>query len=204
LTLKQVQGDITKMKTLLLSIIIGFLGCSRIANTYYNNITSQTMADPVNIYDIKVKDINGKDVALSDYEGKVLLIVNVATYCGNTPQYEGLETIYEKYNAQGFEVLAFPCNDFGGQEPGSNDEIKTFCAGKYKITFPLFDKIAVLGENKNPLYAKLTQFPKTMDVSWNFEKFLVDKNGNVVGRFAHKTKPENEVIVSAIETELKK
>lgn len=192
------------MKTLILSLILGFLGCSKIANTYNNNLTSQTMTDPINISDITVKDINGKDVALSDYKGKVLLIVNVATHCGNTPQYEGLEAIYEKYNAQGFEVLAFPCNDFGGQEPGTNDEIKAFCETNYKVTFPLFDKIEVLGNSKNPLYAKLIQFPKTTDVSWNFEKFLIDKNGNVVGRFAHKTKPENEEIVSAIESELKK
>lgn len=191
------------MKTLILSLILGFLGCSKIANTY-NNQTSQTMTDPINISDIKVKDMDGNDVALSDYKGKVLLIVNVATHCGNTPQYEGLEAIYEKYNVQGFEVLAFPCNDFGGQEPGTNDEIKAFCETNYKVTFPLFDKIEVLGNNKNPLYEKLIQFPKTTDVSWNFEKFLVDKNGNVVGRFAHKTKPENEEIVSAIESELKK
>lgn len=191
------------MKTLILSLILGFLGCSKIANTY-NNQTSQTMTDPINISDIKVKDMDGNDVALSDYKGKVLLIVNVATHCGNTPQYEGLEAIYEKYNAQGFEVLAFPCNDFGGQEPGTNDEIKAFCETNYKVTFPLFDKIEVLGNNKNLLYEKLIQFPKTTDVSWNFEKFLVDKNGNVVGRFAHKTKPENEEIVSAIESELKK
>lgn len=192
------------MKTLILSLIIGFLGCSRTGNTYNNNLTSQTMTDTINISDITVKDMDGKEISMSDYKGKVLLIVNVATYCGNTPQYEGLETIYEKYNSQGFEVLAFPCNDFGGQEPGTNDEIRTFCENKYKVTFPLFDKIAVLGDTKNPLYAKLTRFPKTTDVSWNFEKFLVDKNGNVVGRFAHKTKPESEEIVNAIETELKK
>lgn len=192
------------MKTLILSLIFGLLGCSKAGNTYNNNQTSQSMNDTINISDISVKDINGKDVSLSDYKGKVLMIVNVATYCGNTPQYEGLENIYKKYNSQGFEVLAFPCNDFGGQEPGTNEEIKSFCESTYKVTFPLFNKIAVLGENKDPLYAKLTQFPKTTDVSWNFEKFLIGKNGNVVGRFAHKTKPENEEVVSAIESELKK
>lgn len=191
------------MKTIIFILtIFALLGCSKAENNY--NSTLQNMTDTINISDVKVKDMDGKEVSLSYYKGKVLLIVNVATYCGNTPQYEGLEAIYEKYNAKGFEVLAFPCNDFGEQEPGTNDEIRTFCENKYKVSFPLFDKIAVLGDNKNPLYAKMINFAPGGDVKWNFEKFLVDKNGNVVGRFHNKTKPESEEIVSAIETELKK
>jgi glutathione peroxidase len=191
------------MKTIILSLtIFALLGCSKAENNY--NQTLQNMGDTINVSDVKVKDMDGKEVALSDYKGKVLLIVNVATYCGNTPQYEGLQAIYEKYNAQGFEVLGFPSNDFGEQEPGTNDEIRTFCENKYKVSFPLFDKVAVLGDNKNPLYAKMINFPPGIDVKWNFEKFLIDKNGNVVGRFHNKTKPESEEVVSAIETELKK
>ena len=114
-----------------------------------------------NISDITVKDMNGQDVHLSDYKGKVLLIVNVASECGFTPQYEGLEKIYKKYNAEGFEILAFPCNQFGGQEPGTNEEIKDFCTSKYGVTFKLFDKIEVNGKNRSPLYARLTENTNT-------------------------------------------
>lgn len=150
--------------------------------------------------------MEGKNVKLSDYEGKVLLIVNVASKCGYTPQYTGLEAIYEKYKGQGFEILAFPCNDFGGQEPGTNEEIKTFCSVNYKVSFPLFDKIKVLGADKSPLYKLLTNSPSVEqgDIKWNFEKFLIDKKGNIVNRFRSKVKPESEELTKAIETELKK
>ena len=159
-----------------------------------------------NIRDIVVKDMNGKNVNLSDYKGKVLLIVNVASKCGNTPQYAGLEDLYKKYKGKGFEILGFPCNDFGGQEPGTNEEIKQFCTANYDVTFKLFDKIKVLGKDKSPLYARLINntVTKTGDVKWNFEKFLIDRDGNIVARFGNKTQPESEEVVKAIEAELAK
>ena len=160
--------------------------------------------DTINISDITVKNIDGQEVNLSDYKGKVLLIVNVASHCGFTPQYTALEQIYKKYNAKGFEILAFPSNDFGGQEPGTNEEIKNFCTSKYDVTFPMFDKIKVLGDEKSSLYARIIKYPPEGDVSWNFEKFIVDKNGNVVGRFKSKVTPDSEEITSAIEKELSK
>ena len=139
---------------------------------------------------IKVKTMDGSEKPLSDYKGKVLLIVNVASKCGYTKQYDGLQKIYEQYKGKGFEILAFPCNDFGGQEPGTNEEIESFCKTNYNVSFPLFDKIKVLGGEKSALYAKLINFEPAGDISWNFEKFLVDKNGNVVGRYKSKVKPE--------------
>jgi glutathione peroxidase len=157
-----------------------------------------------NISGISVKDMNGKDVNLADYKGKVLLIVNVASKCGNTPQYEGLEKIYEKYKDRGFEILAFPCNQFGGQEPGTNAEIKEFCSTNYGVTFKLFDKIDVNGPNRSPLYSKLTSNSNTNqgDITWNFEKFLISKNGDIVARFKPKTQPESKEVIGAIEQEL--
>lgn len=159
-----------------------------------------------NISTITVKDINGKEVKLSDYKGKVLLIVNVASYCGFTKQYSGLEEIYKKYKEKGFEILAFPCNQFGEQEPGTNEEIKNFCSSKFDVTFKLFDKVDVNGKNKSQLYSILTDNEVTgkADVKWNFEKFLIDKNGNVVARYLSKVKPKSDELTSAIETELKK
>jgi glutathione peroxidase len=152
------------------------------------------------ISDVVVKDMNGKDVNLADYKGKVLLIVNVASKCGYTPQYEALESIYKKYKDQGFEILAFPCNDFGGQEPGTNEEIKTFCTSKYDVTFKLFDKIKVLGGERSPLYQRLINNDVTEkgDVKWNFEKFLIDKDGNIVARFRSKITPDSEDVTNAI------
>lgn len=158
----------------------------------------------INISNFTVRTIDGTDKSLADYKGKVLLIVNTASECGNTPQYEGLQAIYDKYNSQGFEVLAFPSNDFGGQEPGTNEEIKEFCSLNYNVTFPLFDKIIVLGEEKAPLYAELTKMEPAGEVKWNFEKFLIDKNGNVVKRIGNKVKPESDEVTSAIEEELAK
>ena len=159
-----------------------------------------------NISDLIVKDIDGKEVKLSSYKGKVLLIVNTASECGNTPQYEDLQTLYKNYQNKGFEVLAFPSNDFGGQEPGTNEEIKEFCSSNYHVTFPLFDKVKVLGDNKSPLYARLTNNAVTeqSEVKWNFEKFLISRNGDIVKRFPPKMKPLDQNIVNAIESELKK
>ncbi|HMQ68338.1 MAG TPA: glutathione peroxidase [Ignavibacteria bacterium] len=156
-----------------------------------------------NIYDISVINMEGDTVKLSDYKDKVLLIVNVASKCGYTSQYEGLENIYEKYNDKGFEILAFPCNDFGGQEPGTNEEIRTFCETKFNVTFPLFDKIEVLGDNKSPLYERLINNSEPSgDIGWNFEKFIISKDGNIVARYSSKVKPESEEITGVIETEL--
>jgi glutathione peroxidase len=191
------------MKALrLVSYLFFLLGIS--FNSSAKNNSSEP--DNNNIKDITVKDINKKDVKLSDYKGKVLLIVNVASKCGYTPQYKGLEALYEKYNNQGFEILAFPCNDFGGQEPGTNEEIQQFCNLNYNVKFKLFDKIEVVGENKSPLYSNLTNnnIAEKGDVKWNFEKFLIDKEGNIVARFRSKVTPDNEDLVKAIEKELAK
>ncbi len=159
------------------------------------------------VLDFKVKDIDGKEVKLNKYKGDVLLVVNTASKCGYTPQYEGLEAIYEKYKAQGFYVLGFPANNFGGQEPGSESEIKEFCTSKYKVTFPMFAKISVKGDDQNELYkfltAKETNPNFAGDISWNFNKFLVDRKGNVVARFSSKDTPESEAVTSAIEKYLK-
>ncbi|MDX1700330.1 MAG: glutathione peroxidase [Melioribacteraceae bacterium] len=160
----------------------------------------------MNIHDIVVKDINKNEINMSEYKGKVLLIVNVASKCGFTKQYEGLQNIYEKYKDQGLEVLGFPCNDFGGQEPGSNQEIKEFCSLNYNVTFPMFDKVKVLGDDKEPLFEVLTNNSNTgqSNIKWNFEKFIIDREGNVVERFMSATKPESSKIISAIERELGK
>lgn len=158
------------------------------------------------VHEFSVKDINGKDVSLSDFKGKVLLIVNVASKCGYTRQYSGLQKIYDKYKEQGFEILAFPCNDFGGQEPGTNEEIAEFCSTNFNVTFPLFDKIKVLGEDKNPLYKMLTNNSNVEkgDINWNFEKFLISKEGEVIARYKSSVEPESDAVAKAIEQELNK
>lgn len=160
----------------------------------------------MNINDITVSDISGNQIPLSTYEGKVLLIVNVASKCGYTKQYAGLQELYAKYKDSGFEILAFPCNDFGGQEPGTNEEIEEFCSTTFGVEFPLFDKIKVLGDDKEPLYEKLINNPTTEqgDIKWNFEKFLIAKNGDVVARYRSKIEPLSDEIVNSIETELQK
>jgi glutathione peroxidase len=185
--------------------IINFFSFTYIYECNNNNALSKTnKMDTTNIYDITVKTIDGADKLLSDYKGKVLLIVNVASKCGYTPQYEGLQKLYEKFKDKGFEILAFPCNDFGSQEPGTNEEIKQFCSSNYNVTFPLFDKINVLGNKKSPLYSKLINYEPAGDISWNFEKFIIDKNGNVIRRYKSKITPENEELISLIEKEIQK
>ncbi|HXD00594.1 MAG TPA: glutathione peroxidase [Verrucomicrobiae bacterium] len=153
------------------------------------------------LYDIPLKDIDGKDTSLKAYQGKVLLVVNVASFCGHTPQYKGLEALQTKYESQGFTVLGFPCNDFMGQEPGSPEEIKQFCTSKYNVTFPLFEKLHVKGAEQHPLYAELTgpdsPFPGPID--WNFAKFVVGRDGKIVNRFKSTVEPDNEKVVAAIE-----
>jgi glutathione peroxidase len=146
------------------------------------------------VLDFKVKNIDGKDVNLADYKGKVILVVNVASKCGLTPQYKGLEELYEKYKDKGFVILGFPANEFGSQEPGTDSEIKQFCSLNYNVKFPMFSKIVVKGEGIHPLYQFLTSDktnPKFAgDIKWNFNKFLVDRQGNVIARFEPKTTPE--------------
>ncbi|MEP7212329.1 MAG: glutathione peroxidase [Acidobacteriota bacterium] len=158
------------------------------------------------IYEFQMKDIDGRDVKLSKYKGNVLLVVNTASKCGYTPQYEGLQSIYSKYHEKGFEILGFPANNFGGQEPGSEAEIKEFCTLKYKVTFPMFAKISVKGEDQHPLYSYLTSKETDPafagDITWNFNKFLIDKNGKILARFSSKDTPESEAVTSAIEAAL--
>lgn len=161
-------------------------------------------ANAQSLYDIKLKDIDGKDTTLAAYKGKAVLIVNVASKCGYTKQYSGLEATYQKYKGQGFVILGFPCNQFGGQEPGTNEEIKQFCSSKYSVTFPLFDKIEVNGANRHPLYVALASksSPFPGDIKWNFNKFLVGKDGKILQRFDSKVTPESEELTKAIENAL--
>lgn len=152
-------------------------------------------------YDYKVKNISGEDVSMSDYKGKVVLIVNTASKCGFTKQYEGLEELYEKYKDQGFVILGFPCNQFGAQEPGGNAEIKNFCTSTFSVTFPMMSKIDVNGDDADPLYKFLKKEKGGIlgdDIKWNFTKFLIDREGNVVDRFASQKTPK------ALEKEVEK
>jgi glutathione peroxidase len=158
------------------------------------------------LYSFTLNSIDGKPAPLAEYKGKVVLIVNVASQCGYTPQYSALEAIYEKYKDQGFVILGFPANNFGAQEPGTNEEIKTFCSRKYSVKFPMYAKISVKGDDQAPLYAYLTKQTSpgiTGDIKWNFTKFLVDKNGNVVQRFEPAVTPDSKEVTSAIEKQLK-
>jgi glutathione peroxidase len=158
----------------------------------------------MSVHDFSVETIQGETINLQEYEGKVLLIVNTASKCGFTPQFEGLQQLYETYHDNGFEVLGFPCNQFGNQDPGSNEEIEGFCQINYGVTFPMFQKIDVNGPNAHPLYKYLTSEAKgflTKEIKWNFTKFLVDQNGNVVKRFPPQTTPDK--IQKEIESQLK-
>ena len=141
------------------------------------------------LYEFRVKDIDGSEVDLSSYKGKVILIVNVASACGFTPQYEGLQDLFERYKDKGLEILAFPCNQFGSQEPGSNDQIKTFCEDKYNISFKLFDKVDVIGEHASPLFNYLNEVAGR-DIKWNFTKFLFDQNGNFIKGYGSMKTPK--------------
>jgi glutathione peroxidase len=178
-----------------------------------------------NVYDFSVNKINGSKTTLNDYKGKVMLIVNVASKCGLTPQYEGLESLYKEYQNQGLEILGFPANEFLAQEPGTNSEIQEFCRMNFGVEFPMFEKIVVKGEGQHPLYNYLTTTKpeatmkpdgtlierlsskglisgKPNDIKWNFEKFLVNKNGEVVGRFSPELDPKDPIIVNAVKKEL--
>lgn len=184
---------------LAIGILFGFSGARAAGTCEVNGGKSA--------YDFAVIDVEGKPAKLSSYKGKVALIVNVASKCGYTPQYTDLQALYEKYKAKGFVVLGFPSNDFGGQEPGSDKEIKTFCETNFNVKFPLFDKGPVKGETKQPLYKFLTEESGDTykgEIGWNFEKFLVDKEGHVVGRYKSKVKPMDRDIVKVLEASLAK
>ena len=211
------------MKKTFFLAAVALLMATSCNNQNNKNNQAATASEPVveqtsGIYNITVKDINGNDVSLANYKGKVLLIVNVASKCGLTPQYEGLEALYEKYKDQGLEILGFPCNQFLGQEPGTNEEIQNFCSLNYKVTFPLFDKIDVNGEAESPLYTYLkkqapfkgypegaeefaaqldqihqktgTGFDQGDAIRWNFGKFLVSKDGKTILRFEPMVTPD--------------
>ncbi len=191
------------IRSLLIVAIIAIIGTTGYFTVVTRNITN---AKEKSVYDFTMKDIDGNDVKLDTYKGKVALFVNTASKCGYTPQYEGLEKIYEKYKGQGFVILGFPANNFGGQEPGTNAEIKEFCTLKFKTSFPMFAKISVKGEDQHPLYKYLTSSetdPKFAgDIKWNFNKFLVDQNGTIIARFDSKDTPESDTVTKAIETAL--
>lgn len=153
------------------------------------------------VYQYELNSINGENISLSDYEGDLLLIVNTASECGFTPQYEGLQELYETYSDQGFKVLGFPANNFGGQEPGTDEEIAQFCEVNYGVSFTMFSKVSVKGEDQHPLFTYLTNAENpdfTGEISWNFEKFLVDRNGNVIRRFKSNVEPMSEELTNAI------
>jgi glutathione peroxidase len=157
----------------------------------------------MSLFDLALRTIDGREVTLADHAGQVLLVVNLASKCGFTPQYVALEQLQKEYGDRGFSVLGFPCNQFGAQEPGSNEEIAQFCSMTYGVTFPLFDKVEVNGPGRHPLYAILTRTPdaagRAGDVEWNFEKFLVAPDGAVVARFRGETEPDDPAVVAAIE-----
>src|SRR4051794_23477254 len=157
------------------------------------------------IHEFNLNSIDGKPAPLSAYKGKVVLVVNVASRCGFTPQYTGLEALYEKYKDQGFVIVGFPANNFGAQEPGTNEEIKTFCSRKYNVTFPMYSKVSVKGDDQTPLYQYLTKqtaAPIAGEIKWNFTKFLVDRNGKVVQRFESAITPDSKEVVSSVEKAL--
>jgi len=174
------------MKTI--SLIIGSL--------LFMSISADT-----SIYDFELNSLSGEEISLSEFEGNVLLIVNTASECGYTPQYKELQELYETYNDQGFYVLGFPANNFGGQEPGSDEEIAQFCELNYGVTFPMFSKISVKGDDQHPLYDYLTQVDNpdfTGEIGWNFEKFLVDRNGNIIRRFKSNVTPMGDELTESL------
>ena len=185
------QCIVPAMKTLVLLVAITFL-----------QILVARAAE--SIYNVPLKDIDGNSTSLKPYQGKVLLIVNVASKCGFTPQYKALEAVYRKYQDQGLVVLGFPCNQFAHQEPGTDLEIKQFCTSKYEVTFPMFDKIDVNGANRNPLYVLLagegSPFPG--DIGWNFTKFVIGRDGKILNRFPSPVKPDSVEVTKAIEAAL--
>ena len=170
---------------------------------YHHHIQNKVEASAATVLDFQMRDIDGANVKLNKYKGNVLLVVNVASKCGYTPQYEALQATYAKYKEKGFTILGFPANNFGSQEPGSETEIKEFCTSKFHVTFPMFAKISVKGDDQDPLYkfltAKETNPDFAGDIKWNFSKFLVDRSGKVVARFEPKVMPDSPDVTAAIE-----
>ena len=196
------------MKTKITMIALAVVGATvlSIAALSRANDKTETATVTNSVYDFTLKDIDGKEASLAQYRGKVLLLVNVASRCGLTPQYEGLEKVYLKYKDRGLVILGFPANNFGGQEPGTNEEIKTFCSLKYNVTFPMFTKISVKGEDIHPLYKYLTDKQTDPEfageIKWNFNKFLIGRDGKIIGRFEPPVKPESPEVTQAIDKAL--
>ena len=188
----------------------GFWAKSLFAQNVVKDPTSTaahgSTTQPASPLDFVVKDIDGKETKLSDYRGKVVMIVNVASKCGYTKQYTGLEKLYKEYSDKGFVIVGFPANNFGGQEPGSDSDIKTFCSSKFDVTFPMMSKISVQGDDQAPLYKYLTDKETAGDfkgpIGWNFTKFIVDRNGNLVGRFESKVEPSDKKLVGLVKKAL--
>jgi glutathione peroxidase len=181
-------------------VTLAAIGC----NNAPMDLAIDAPKNPTSIYDFTMKNIDGKAVPLNAYKGKVLLVVNVASKCGFTPQYAGLQKLYTEYHKKGFEILGFPANNFGAQEPGTDPEIKTFCSNTYGVSFPMFSKISVKGTDEHPLYKWLiASADRHDDIEWNFCKFLVDKNGHVIKRWASKTTPDSAELTSALDSALK-
>lgn len=200
---------LTTALSLLLMTIIAHAEDSPVNNTKpplqpQTHIPLVALAKDSPLYNIPLRNIDGQPTSLKSYAGKTLLIVNVASNCGFTSQYTALEALSRKYHDQGLVVLGFPCNDFGAQEPGSNAEIKEFCTSKYSVTFPLFDKIHVKGNDQHPLYASLTgpQSPTPGPVKWNFSKFLIGRHGEIIARYDSKVAPDSPELAKAIDSAL--
>ena len=193
-----------------LTLLIGFTGCvalTIIAGACKQGYSAETASaeGTAPVYSFTLNDIDGSPLSLSTFQGKVLLLVNTASFCGNTPQYAGLQTLYERYRHQGLEILAFPANNFGQQEPGTDEDIKSFCYTKYALKFPLFSKISVQGKDMHALYRYLTtESPFPGNIEWNFQKFLVDRHGQVIARYRPGLKPLSPQIVQDVERALSK
>lgn len=187
-------------------IVVGGVGAAYALGFILNPSPSEP-PNVASVYEFKMKNIDGSEVKLETYKGKVVMIVNTASKCGLTPQYEALQATYDKYKDKDFVVLGFPSNNFMGQEPGTDNEIKEFCTLKYKVSFPMFSKISVKGTDQHPLYTYLTNEKSNPgfsgDISWNFEKFLIGKDGKTLARFSPSTKPDDAKIIEAIEKALK-
>jgi glutathione peroxidase len=181
-------------------LVTAAVGCNAVPANKSESQERNAAMSAKNIYDFSLNAIDGTPTPLSAYRGKVLLVVNVASECGYTPQYAGLQELYQKYSGRGLVVLGVPANEFGRQEPGSNEEIAEFCSSKFHVTFPMFEKIVVKGEGQHPLYAWLTS--NGDPVSWNFNKFLIDKNGAVVKHYSSKVEPLSGELTGAIEAQL--
>ena len=193
-----------KRTLIILSAVIAVAGLL-VAAVVYRYFFYSPYIPPVqgSVYDFTMKNIDGQDVRLDAYRGQVVMIVNTASKCGYTPQYEGLQALYDKYREQGFVVLGFPANNFMGQEPGSDEEIKNFCTLNFKVSFPMFSKISVRDADQHPLYRYLTGNEEfNGNVLWNFEKFLIDRNGKIVNRFRTRTEPGDPAVAQAIEAAL--